>query len=165
MRRTFTLLTACAAAGCAASTASPSPEGAERYVLAADSVRRGHAAVDLSGAWATGGVGEPAAQRIVLRVQCNYSPPQWVIDQRGDTARVWAMPASYSQGVPTPQHVSTIPGEGLVSGVELTLGTAGARYVLHYDSTSGHLRGTLNGAPFWAVRLDVARPDHCVAVP
>lgn len=40
-----------------------------------------------------------------------------------------------------------------------------ARYLLRYDSTSDHLRGTLNGVPFWAVRQDVVRPERCIPVP
>jgi hypothetical protein len=45
------------------------------------------------------------------------------------------------------------------------MGTSGARYLLHYDSTSGHLRGTLNGAPFRAVCLEIVRPQGCMPVP
>jgi hypothetical protein len=39
------------------------------------------------------------------------------------------------------------------------------RYVLRYDEESGHLRGTLNGAPFWAVRQQLVRSEGCIPVP
>jgi hypothetical protein len=165
MPRIFALLAMCGAAGCRASAGSRSHERAEHQLPAADSVPRGHAGVDLTGAWATGGTGEPAAQRIVLRVECNYSPPLWVIQQSGDTVRAWVIPASHAQGIATTRAVSTAAAEGRISGVQLTIGTGSARYVLRYDSTSGHLRGTLNGAPFWAVRQDIVRPEHCLPVP
>jgi hypothetical protein len=161
----FILLAVCGAAACAVSTGSGSNKRAERKVPTADAAQGGHADVDLTGAWATGGAGEPAAERIVLRVECNYSPALWIIQQSGDTVRAWAIPASRAQGIATSQPVSTVAAEGRVSGVELTMGIAGARYVLRYDSTSGHLRGTLNGAPFWAVRQDIVRPDNCLPVP
>ena len=34
-----------------------------------------------------------------------------------------------------------------------------------YDTTTGHLSGTLNGARFWAVPLDVRHPDRCIPPP
>jgi hypothetical protein len=49
--------------------------------------------------------------------------------------------------------------------VDLAMSITGGRYVLRYDSTSGHLRGTLNGAPFWAVRQEIVRPEGCVPIP
>jgi len=165
MRRFFILLAAYAVTGCAASRSSPSSEHTDSPVLAPELVQHGHAAVDLSGTWATGSVGEPTVQRIVLPVQCNYTPPLWILQQYGDTVRVWAFPASYSQGIATRQSISTVGAAGRVSGVDLTTSTAGARYVLRYDSTSGHLRGTLNGAPFWAVREEIVRPNDCIPVP
>ena len=152
------------AAACSASM-SPPIESAPRPAPVADTLHRGHAAVNLTGPWATGSAGEPTARQIVLRPQCNYSPALWAIEQSGDTVRAWTIPESRAQGVPSPRPGSTVPAEGLVSGVDLTMGTSGARYLLRYDSTSGHLRGTLNGAPFWAVRLDIVRPEGCIAVP
>jgi hypothetical protein len=89
-----------------------------------------------------------------------------VIQQSGDTVRAWAFPASQAQGVHTTRSVPAVaPAEGRVSGVDLSMGTAGARYVLRYDSTSGHLRGTLNGAPFWAMRQVIVRTEQCLPVP
>ena len=164
-RQIFILLAACALAACAASTGSPSSAGTDRSAPIAHSVGRAHAAVDLTGIWATGGVGEPATKRIVLRIECNYTPALWILQQSGDTVRAWAVPPSHAQGIATAQPVSTVGAAGLVSGVDLTMNMAGARYMLRYDSTSGHLRGTLNGAPFWAVREEIVRPNDCIPVP
>jgi hypothetical protein len=75
------------------------------------------------------------------------------------------IPESHAQGVPAEHPVSTVAAVGRVSGVDLTMSTAESRYVLRYDSTSGHLRGTLNGAPFWAVREDLVRPEGCIPIP
>jgi hypothetical protein len=138
---------------------------AKRAPPTADSVRGGRAGVDLTGTWATGGGDEPAEKRIVLHVECNYTPALWVIQQSGDTVRAWAMPESRAQGVASTQHSTPVAAEGRVSGADLTMGMAGARYVLRYDSTSGHLRGRLNGAPFWAVRQEIVRPGQCIPVP
>jgi hypothetical protein len=165
MNRILILLAACAVSGCAASTIPPSTERAVREAPTTDSVGRGHADVDLTGTWATGSASEPAAKRITLRVQCNYTPALWVLQQSGDTVRAWTFPAHQAQGIATTQPVSTVGAVGRVSGEVLTMGMAGARYVLRYDSTSGHLRGTLNGAPFWAVRQDIVRPNNCIPVP
>jgi len=166
MHKLMFLVAACGAAACSASTSSPANDPEPRPVPAADTVVRARADVNLSGSWATGSVAEPAAQRIVLSPQCNYHPALWLIEQDGDSVRAWTIPESRDQGIATRQPVSTtVPTVGRVSGVELRMGASGARYVLRYDSTSGHLRGTLNGAPFWAVRLDVVRPEGCLPPP
>ena len=157
-------LTACALA-CSASIPSHAKERAEGHAPLADTVRSAHSEVDLTGAWATGSTGEPDVRRIVLRPECNYSPAVWLIEQRGDTVRARAIPASRAQGVRSTQRVSSAAAEGRVSGVDLTLRMAGASYVLRYDSTSGHLRGTLDGAPFWAVRQHIVRPQACIPPP
>ena len=153
------------AIACSASVPSREKERAEAAAPTADSVRIAPAAIDLTGAWATGSTGEPAVRRIVLHPECNYSPAVWLLEQRGDTLRARAIPASRAQGVLSSQPVSTVAAEGRVSGVDLTLRMADASYVLRYDSTSGHLRGTLNGAPFWAVRQVVIRPQGCIPPP
>lgn len=103
--------------------------------------------------------------RIELHPQCNYSPPLWALEQRGDTLRLWVLPESWTQGVASAHTVSSAPLLGRISGMELVLGTAATRYRLRYDTTSGHLRGTLNGAPFWAVRQNVVRPEGCIPPP
>ncbi|MDQ6634236.1 MAG: hypothetical protein M3Z10_05695 [Gemmatimonadota bacterium] len=101
----------------------------------------------------------------MLRLQCNYTPALWIMEQRGDTVRAWAIPESRAQGVPSRNQVSSVGAEGRLRGVNLTMKVGTSRYVLRYDSTSGHLRGTLNGAPFWAVRQDIVHPLGCIAVP
>ncbi|NUQ19582.1 MAG: hypothetical protein HOQ09_01340 [Gemmatimonadaceae bacterium] len=126
--------------------------------------RHGHATVDLTGSWTTGSVGEPAAPRIVASPQCNYSPSEWIIEQSGDSVHTWIFPDSHDQGIATPP-APRIAADGWVSGVDVVIGPPSARYVLRYDSTTGHLRGTLNGAPFWAVRFEIVRPEGCIPPP
>jgi hypothetical protein len=166
MPRLILLLATCGAAACSAATSSRPIERAEVRPPPSDSAPTRHADVDLSGAWATGSAGEPDVPRIVIRPQCNHSPALWLIQQLGDTVRAWAIPERHAQGVRARDPVSTTAAAvGRLSGVDLTMGLAGSRYVLRYDSTSGHLRGTLNGAPFWAVRQVVVRPERCIPVP
>lgn len=165
MPRLLILLATCGVAACSASTGSQRNERAELHPPAVDSVPPRHADVDLSGDWATGSTGEPAVPRIVVRPRCNHSPALWLIQQSGDTVRAWAIPERHAQGVRSTQQVSTAAAVGRVSGLDLTMSIAGSRYVLRYDSTSGHLRGTLDGAPFWAVRQEIVRPQGCIPVP
>ena len=40
-----------------------------------------------------------------------------------------------------------------------------SRYRLRYDSASGHLRGTLNDKPFWAVREELVHATGCIPAP
>ena len=122
--------------------------------------------VDLSDAWATGTTGEPAAKRIVFKEECNYTPSRWVTQQNGDTVRAWQFPEHHAQGIASPAPLmSNAPAQGRLRGVDLVMTRGDDRYVLHYDTTSGHLRGTFNGAPFWAVPLDIVRREDCIAVP
>jgi hypothetical protein len=166
MSRPILLLAACAAAACSTSGGSRPNDRAElQPSLAVDSIPLRHAGVDLTGAWASGSGGEPAAQRLTVRPQCNYTPALWVIQQAGDSVRAWAIPEHHAQGIRTTSTVSSAAAVGRVSGVDVTMTIADSRYLLRYDSTSGHLRGTLNGAPFWAVRQDVVRPERCIPVP
>jgi hypothetical protein len=166
MPRLIVLLATCGVAACSASSGSHPNERAELDPPVTVSVPRRLADVDLSGAWASGSAGEPDVARIVTRPPCNVGPALWVIQQNGDSVRAWAIPESHAQGVPAPHPVSPAAAAvGRVSGVDLTMSIAGSRYVLRYDSTSGHLRGTLNGAPFWAVRQEIVRPDGCVPIP
>ncbi|MFL5560998.1 MAG: hypothetical protein ACJ79K_05950 [Gemmatimonadaceae bacterium] len=166
MQRPITLLTICAAiVACRASAYPRADVQVAQPVTIATPVRTGHAGVDLSGAWTTGSGGEPAAQLIYLHPECNYSPALWIIEQEADTVRAWQSPASHAQGIATTEHVRAVPAEGWISGLDVTIGTAGARYVLRYDSTSAHLRGTFNGAPFWAARVEVVQPKGCIPVP
>jgi hypothetical protein len=156
---------ACAALACRASTHPPAGVQAPAPALAVEPPRTGHADVNLTGTWTTGSSSEPAVNQIVLRPLCNYHPALWIIQQEGDSMRAWKIPESRDQGIASRQAVTSAPAEGWVSGVDVTIGTSGARYVLRYDSTSTHLRGTLNGAPFWAVRLEVVRPEGCLPPP
>lgn len=165
MPRLAIILASVSAAACSASISSPAVAPSPRPASTADTLHREHAGVNLTGLWATGSEGEPAARQVVLRPQCNYHPAHWILEQSGDTVRAWTIPESHDQGVASTHTVSHVPTEGVVSGVDLTIGTSGARYVLRYDSTSGHLRGTLNGAPFWAMRLEIVRPEGCIPVP
>ena len=138
---------------------------AKRGSATGDSMQPEPASLDLTGAWATGAVSEPAAKQVMLQTECNYTPALWVIQQNGDTVRAWVIPESRAQGIASTKHSTTVPAEGRISGLDLTMGVAGARYVLRYDPASGHLRGTLNGAPFWAVREQIVRPGQCIPVP
>ncbi len=119
----------------------------------------------LSGAWVTGSSDEPAERRIVFHPQCNYTRGFWNLDQRGDTVRAWPIPESRAQGIAMPLRARPTPVEGRLKGAQLVMGDRTSRYRLRYDSVSGHLRGTLNGAPFWAVRLAIVRPKGCRPVP
>jgi hypothetical protein len=163
--RLIVLLAPLGLVACGVSTQSRPTDRPDERPPVADSVSRAHADVDLTGSWATGSAGEPEARKIELRLQCNYTPPLWILEQSGDTVSAWLLPESRAQGVPSPQPVSSVPAIGRVSGVDFRLEMSGTRYVLHYDSTSGHLRGTLNGAPFWAVRQDIIHPTGCIPPP
>lgn len=152
-----------------ACSATPASRAAERADVAApivDSLPTRPAEVDLNGTWATGSANEPTARRLQLQPPCNFGPAIWALDQRGDTLRLWVIPESHAQGIATRgPAASSVPLMGRISGVDVVLGAAATRYRLRYDSTSGHLRGTLNGAPFWAVRQDIVRPQGCIPVP
>lgn len=165
MQRLIILLAISAAAACSASTHSPATQRAETSAPIVGPVRSGHADVDLTGTWITGSGGEPAAKQLVLNPPCNSGPAHWLIEQSGDTVRAWNMPEIQAQGIATREPVSSRPTEGWVSGIDVVLGISNPRYLLHYDSTSGHLRGTLNGAPFWAVRVEIVRAEGCIGVP
>ena len=165
MQRPIMLVAICATAACSASTRSPAHERATASTPIATPPRTGHADIDLSGAWATGSAAEPEVKGITVWPQCNSSPGQWLIEQHGDTVRAWTIEASYAKGTATTETSSSAPADGWVSGVDLTIPSSGARYLLRYDSTSEHLRGTRNGAPFSAVRLDIVRPEGCMPVP
>jgi hypothetical protein len=120
--------------------------------------------VDLTGTWMTGTEREPSEREIVLRPQCNYSPAVWIIHQAGDTVHARALPGRYAQGTrATP--VSMTAAIGRISGLAVRLEMPGLHYALRYDSTSGHLRGTLNGGAFWAIRQKVIPPPGCLPPP
>ncbi|HJP59725.1 MAG TPA: hypothetical protein VJ865_06985 [Gemmatimonadaceae bacterium] len=163
--RSIVLLASLALVACVARKHSPATDRADSQATVADSVGPTHAQLDLSGSWATGSAGEPEARRVELHLQCNYTPPLWILEQTGDTVSAFLNPESRAQGVLSPEPPPRIPAKGLLRGVDLTLEMPGTRYVLHYDSTSGHLRGTFNGAPFWAVRQDIVHATGCIPPP
>lgn len=135
---------------------------------AADDIGTLPPAMDLSGAWTTGSGdgGEPQVPTVVTHTDC-ANPATWVIEQRGDSLRAWTFPETFNQGVATkdPGAARITPATGRVSGVQVRIDDAVSRYRLRYDSASHHLRGTLNGRPFWAVRLVVVRSGACGAIP
>ena len=131
----------------------------------ADSIPPTPAQIDLTGTWATGSSAEQHVRRVQLRLECGYTPPLWILQQAGDTVSAFLLPEGRLQGARPPDPPPNIPAKGRLSGLSLTLEKPGWRYVLHYDSTSGHLRGTLNGQAFWAVREDVTRATGCIPPP
>jgi hypothetical protein len=165
MPRLIILLAACAAAACSASTKAHTNDRATRQPSEIDTLPVRDAVVDLTGAWASGSTNEPNVPRIVIRPECNYSPALWVLQQNSDTVRAWDIPESRAQGIRVERPVSTVAAVGRISGADVTMRLGDSRYLLRYDSTSGHLRGTLNGAPFWAIRQEIVRPQGCIPVP
>jgi hypothetical protein len=168
MPRRLLVLLICAA--CSAPVRSHPVEQVQRIVLSppiVDSEPSVHAkpGVDLSGVWARGSTNEPAVRQFVLRLQCNYTPSYWVIEQTGDTVRSWTSPASQAQGIARPLPPRPVVAKGRIRGVDVRMTDGSSRYALAYDAASGHLRGTLNGAPFWAVRQELVRAEGCLPVP
>lgn len=167
-----------ATGGCVGSPASqppvsPAPAEAttppERPTLrsaSADSATLQPADVNISGQWATGSEGEPAARKITLNPQCLYNPGAWVIQQTGDTLEAWTFPDTWDKGTASRDPiVSSVGAKGRISGLDVTIRDGTSRYVLRYDRASGHLRGTRNGQPFWAVRQEIVRLQQCIPVP
>ena len=122
---------------------------------------------DLTGEWATGsGPGEPQAQLITLRPPCLQNPAVWILQQTGDSLEGIAISESHDQGTAQKGPMQIPPtARGQISGLVVTLDATGSHYQLHYDPETGHLRGTLNGRPFWAVRQLVERPGRCLPPP
>ena len=119
---------------------------------------------DLSDSWLTGDEGnEPAPTEIVLHTDCANHPAAWVLRQEGDRLEAWDFAASFDQGIVRAQPVARIaPDLGRVVGVDVTIGDG---HRLRFDPESGHLRGTRDGRPFWAVRQRVVRPGQCPGIP
>ena len=122
---------------------------------------------DLSGSWSTGrGAAEPAAAMVMLHTECPYHPAAWVIQQTRDSIQAWTFPESFDQGIASKQPPQLhVPARGRVAGLDVTVQNETSHYRLRYDPASGHLRGTLNGVPFWAVRQSVMRPGFCPGIP
>ena len=163
-RRLRLSLAPLALVACVAHARSPAAaHGVYHAIL--DSVAPTPARIDLTGTWATGSNAEPQVRRVQLRLECNYTPPLWILQQAGDTVSAFLLPEGRPQGARPPDPPPNIPAKGRILGLSLTLEEPGSRYVLHYDPTSEHLRGTLNGQPFWAVREDVVRATGCIPPP
>lgn len=121
-------------------------------------------ATNLSGAWVAGRGEEPSVRHIVLRPPCNFTPGFWSLDQQGDTVRGYTMPPSRAKGIATPVRPVIPEVVGRIRRGVLSLGKASTGYRLRFDPASGHLRGTLNGAHFWAVPLHIVRSPKCIDV-
>jgi hypothetical protein len=154
------------AAACAASAPSHQVERVE-VAPPVDSVPgpQEKPRVDLSGTWVTGSANEPTVREFMLQLQCNHTPSFWAIDQLGDSVWAYTIAESQAQGIAQREQPFRVGAMGRISGVDVTLRADGTRYVLRYDETSWHLRGTLNGTPFWAVRQKQVRPEGCIPVP
>lgn len=157
-------LASLALVACVAHTHSPAAaHGGEQAIV--DSIAPTPPQINLTGTWATGSRAEPQVRRVQLRLECGYTPPLWILQQTGDTVSAFLLPEGRPQGARPPDPPPNIPAKGRLSGLSLTLEEPGSRYVLHYDPTSEHLRGTLNGQPYWAVREDVVRATGCIPPP
>ena len=102
-----------------------------------------------------------------MHTGCAHHPAAWVIQQTDDTIEAWSFPETFDQGISHPDsHVAKLtPDKGRVSGLDVRIETETSHYRLRYDPESGHLRGTLNGVPFWAVRQVVIQPNPCPGIP
>jgi hypothetical protein len=121
---------------------------------------------DIDGVW-VGGTGAEPKQRVqVAEAQCLYHPAAWALEQRGDTVFSYHFPESWEQGVArTDPPISKAPALGRVRRDTIYLRDGSETYVLRYDAVSGHLRGTRNGEPFWALRRQEIHREQCPAVP
>jgi hypothetical protein len=168
MKHAAVVLALCAvsvAATCSAPARSARYEQATPE-LASHAAERLPLEVDLTGRWATGSMSEPSVAKIVLQPPCRITPAAWILQQRGDTIQAWSFPESYAQGIARgPSGPATDPARGRISGLNVVIRDAESRYVLRYDTATAHLRGTKNGAPFWAVRQEIVRVQECPPVP
>ena len=98
----------------------------------------------------------------MLHTECAHHPAVWLLQQRGEEIEAWQFAARMDQGVASKEPVARLASErGRVCGLDVTIG----RDRLRYDVASGHLRGTRDGKPFWAVRQRVIRPEPCPGIP
>jgi hypothetical protein len=96
---------------------------------------------------------------------CAVNPAVWIIQQDGNKLTTWEFPQSYNQGIARKEPVRMMPAiPGVISGADVTIAGENLRLILRYDPESGHLRGTRNGAPFWAARQIVIR-ESCPGIP
>jgi hypothetical protein len=124
-------------------------------------------ATDLSGGWATGSDNEPPPGPVIRYPSCAYNPAVWLIEQSGNMLKTWEFPESFNQGIvradARPARVAPTPGT--ISGSDVLIADADSKFVLRHDPESGHLRGTRNGAPFWAARQKIIRTEACPGIP
>jgi hypothetical protein len=120
---------------------------------------------DLTGIWLPGSGPEPSAARLTMTATCQSTPAYWYIEQRGDSVSSWTNPASFNQGIARPPRPRPVTAVGTISGLDVAMSDGSSRYRLRYDRTSGHLRGTLNDKPFWAIPEDFTRPTGCLPAP
>ena len=121
---------------------------------------------DLSGRWVTGDANEPQVRNIQFQKDCRYTPAAWLLDQREDSVFAWQAREQYARGVAEPPQPMPAMATGRLRGHNLVLSDGTNRWVLVYDELSGHLRGTLNGHPFWAMRQILLEPrERCIPVP
>lgn len=152
------LVSACAPARLAPAAPSPEPSPTPCTAPPED--------LDLTGSWMTGigpDAAEPSVPEILLQTECAHHPAAWVLRQSGDEIEAWTFEASFDQGIATKESPARmIPDRGRVCGREVAIES---RYRLRYDPESGHLRGTIDGKPFWAVRQRVVGPGPCPGIP
>ena len=124
-------------------------------------------AIDLSGGWTTGTGNEPPPGPVVQHPSCAYNPAVWIIQQSGNTLKAWVMPESFNQGIVRagPGLAKVEPSPGTISGADVVIDDGQHRFVLRYDHESGHLRGTRDGASFWAARQKIVRTETCLGIP
>jgi hypothetical protein len=123
---------------------------------------------DLNGTWVHGSGGEPGPEVRVIttQAQCLYHPAVWIIQQDGKSIEAFQFPESWDQGVALREPRSLPPRvSGRISGLNVRMDDQVSHYRLRYDSASTHLRGTLNGVSFWAVRENVVHPAGCIPPP
>jgi len=152
---------------CASTTSRTAPASAATASVPDTKVELLPPAVDLSGNWTTGSGNEPPPGPVVHHASCTRTPPVWILEQAGNTLQALLIPERLNQGIvrPGPGPVKPTASPGTISGADVVIDDGRDRFVLRYDAESGHLRGTRNGAPFWAARQIVERPEPCLGVP
>jgi hypothetical protein len=167
MRRVWIATALVVGALACASAKRPAPAPAPTPPLHGTKVDLLAPAVDLSGGWTTGRGSEPPPGPVAHHPSCAYNPAVWIIQQSGNTLKAWVMPESFNQGIaragPGPEKGAGSPGT--ISGADVVIDDGQDRFVLRYDRDSGHLRGTRNGAPFWAARQMIVRTEACPGIP
>jgi hypothetical protein len=135
-------------------------------VVAADDAVWGGKLPQLRGNWIGGSGTEPTGRVLTSEAQCLRHPAAWALEARGDSVLSYHFPESFDQGIARREPVARIaPAIGRIRSDTVFLVDQGDRYALRYDSTSGHLRGTRNGQPFWAVETQELHRERCPPPP